>query len=119
MPSVDKYVAEATSSEYIIVPDWKLRPVPSSWDEFKEGVNAWLEVTWGPDWQCPYCGNRFWAVLDPILLEAATAWPGQDGPNQGAYPAAPVVCARCWQVTPVLLGQIFERRGPEETAAEN
>lgn len=117
MPSSDRYVAEAGEGDYIVIPDWKPRPFPSSWEEFKDAVDAWIEAAWGPDWHCSNCGNRFWSVLEPVLLPAAAVWPGRNRPNTGAYPVVPVGCARCAQVRPILLAWIFERLRPEEDSA--
>jgi hypothetical protein len=108
MPGVERYVEEhREDDDPIIIPGWTRLPFPQSGEELKRGVDRWLDVAWGPNWRCPHCRNRFWMVLEPIRLAGASAWPGMDGPSLGAYPAVPVVCARCTQITPVLLVRIF------------
>jgi hypothetical protein len=88
-------------------PGWTLLPFPRNWDELEGGVNKYLDAVW-PDWRCPHCKHRFWAVLEPVRLESATAWPIKANSNYGAYPVVPVVCTWCKQVTPILLFSIFE-----------
>jgi hypothetical protein len=86
---LDRYVEESHGDDdSIVVPNWTRPPFPQSWEEFERGVNQWLDLTWGPDWRCPQCGNRFWMVLETVSLAAATAWPGREGPNTGAYQPA-------------------------------
>jgi len=108
MPSFERYVEDSSDEERLFPPEWTKLPFPQSWEKFERGVDQWLGVAWGPDWKCPQCGHRFWMVLEPILLGAATSWPGRERPNSGAYPAVPVACAWCMQITPVLLFTIFE-----------
>jgi hypothetical protein len=119
MPSFERYVEESREDDDpIIIPDWTRLPFPQSWEEFERGVDRWLDVVWGPDWRCPHCGNRFWMVLEPVGLNGVPAWPGKNGQSLGYYPTVPVACARCTQLTPVLLGRIFEPSTSPEPSDE-
>lgn len=109
MPDFERRTDEVREGDPPVVTDWTKLPFPESWKEFEEGVDRWLNTTWGPDWRCPHCGNRFWILAEPVALEAASAWPGIRGENRGFYPTVPIACSRCNQVTPVLLTRIFER----------
>lgn len=117
MPNFKRYLDEVRDGDQVMVPDWTKLPFPKSWEEFERGVDSWLDVAWGPDWRCPHCGTRFWMLLEPVALKAASAWPGKYGENRGYYPTVPVACVHCTQVTPILLTRIFEQP-PDHTSSD-
>jgi len=89
--------------------DWTPLPFPQTWDELHAGVLAWLDKAWGPDWHCPHCGNGRWIIAEAAILDSARRWPIAEGSSFGVYPAIPVACSRCRDMSLIHAFSIFER----------
>jgi len=53
---------------------------------FLNAAIDWVEATWG-ETACPYCGNRYWEVGSPFVLETAS--------RDELTPHFPVMCSNC------------------------
>jgi hypothetical protein len=112
MPDYDEIGADDLQTA--ILP-WTKLPFPTTVEEYEAGVNAWLDLAWGPEWRCPQCRNRFWLVLEAVGLRGALRWPvSETSASPGAYPAAPITCTRCRWIMLLHARGIFEDPPPVE-----
>ena len=98
-----------------------LLPAPTTWDEYLEGVIAWLSENWGPEKRCPYCGSPEWQIGPVREVHGADNWPTPDGEEPGFVPLVPVTSLQCGHVVLINALWIFEsqesRRASDYRAA--
>jgi DNA-directed RNA polymerase subunit RPC12/RpoP len=89
-------------------------PAPKTWEQYRDGVLAWLQDQWGPERKCPYCNNPGWSIGPVVYASRTPRWPDQGLGPDVAFPYAQVHCTKCGHTVHVHALWIFEPQEPAD-----